>query len=562
MPSLLERYIDTDFDSYEDFFKNYSVRVPEHFNFAYDIVDEWARIAPDKRAMVWCNDHGQEKTFTFSDMKRLSDRAANVFRSMGIAKGDTVLLILKRRYHFWYCALGLSKLGAVTVPASHLLTQKDIVYRNNAAGIKMIIAVDDEDIVSSIRASLPESPTVEHVLITGKPQPDFARLEEEMEKASEDFVPLTGESRPDNDDPFLFYFTSGTTGMPKIAMHKFTYPLGHIYTAKFWHLCEDGDLHVTVADTGWAKCGWGKMFGQWFVGAAQFIYDMDKFDPRKLAEKITKYRVNSFCAPPTIYRFLIREDLSDLDFSALKYCTTAGEPLNPEVMRQFKELTGIIIREGYGQSETTPIIATFPWVEPVLGSLGKPAPGYHISLLDDTGTPCETGDVGEIVINTDINTPVGLFCGYFRNEAATKEVWYAGQYHTGDTAWVDEDGYYWFVGRTDDLIKSSGYRIGPFEVESALIEHPAVLECAISAVPDPVRGNLVKATVVLTRGYSPSDALVKELQEHVKNVTAPYKYPRIIEFVDELPKTVSGKIKRKEIRERDARQERDTVSRT
>lgn len=552
MPSLLEKYIDTRFDTYEDFFENYTVRIPERFNFAYDIVDEWAKLAPDKLAMVWCNDHGQEKMLTFADMKRLSDKAANVFQSMGISKGDAVMLILKRRYHFWYCALGLSKLGAITVPASHLLTQKDIVYRNNAANIKMIITVNEAEIISGIRTALPESPTVSHVMVTDAPEPGFTYLEKEMGKASADFERPTGDGLPDNSDPFLFYFTSGTTGMPKIAMHSFTYPLGHIYTAKFWHMCEDNDLHLTVADTGWAKCGWGKMFGQWFVGAAQFIYDMDKFVPRRLAEMVAKYRVNSFCAPPTVYRFLIREDLTDLDFSALKYCTTAGEPLNPEVMRQFKKLTGITIREGYGQTETTPIIATFPWVEPVLGSLGKPAPGYNITLLDDDGAPCDVGDVGEIVINTDINTPVGLFYGYYNNEEATNDVWYDGQYHTGDTAWVDEDGYYWFVGRTDDLIKSSGYRIGPFEVESALIEHPAVLECAISAVPDPVRGNIVKATVVLTRGYAPSDALVIELQEHVKTVTAPYKYPRIIEFVDELPKTVSGKIKRKEIRERDA----------
>ncbi len=360
MSSLLERYIDTDFSSYEDFYDNYTVRVPDRFNFAYDVVDEWARIAPDKRAMVWCNDHGDQKIFTFADMKRLSDRAANMFRRLGIGRGDAVMLILKRRYHFWYLSLGLSKLGAVTVPASHLLTQKDIEYRNNAADIRMIITVDDDGILKSIRGAQPASPTVRNVLVTGARQPGFLHLETEMEASDPDFAPLSLEERPDPRDPFLFYFTSGTTGMPKIAMHNFLYPLGHIYTAKFWHMCEDGDLHVTVADTGWAKCGWGKMFGQWFVGAAQFIYDMDKFVPRRLAEMVAKYRVNSFCAPPTIYRFLIKEDLSDLDFSALRQCTTAGEPLTPEVVRQFKALTGITIREGYGQSETTPIIATLP----------------------------------------------------------------------------------------------------------------------------------------------------------------------------------------------------------
>jgi acetyl-CoA synthetase len=547
---LLEKYLNRmDFDSYEDFKSNFRIVVPENFNFAYDVVDELAIKSPEKVAMVWCDDSGNESVFTFGQMKYYSDKAANFLRSAGIKKGDAVMLILKRRYEYWFCTLALNKLGAITIPATHLLSTKDIIYRNNAADIRMIISVPDPEVVKHIEEAEHGSPTMKLKAIIGENRKGWLNLTEEMEKSPEVFFrPVKGEGTANN-DIMLLYFTSGTTGMPKMVNHDFIYPLGHILTAKYWQNVQDNGIHFTVADTGWAKSAWGKIYGQWLSGSAVMTYDYDKFVPGNLMKVIEKYKVTTFCAPPTIYRFLIKEDLSKYNLSHLKYCVVAGEPLNPEVYKQFHEHTGIKLMEGYGQTECTVAAATFPWMEPKPGSMGKPSPGYDLLLIDEENNPCEPGIEGEIVIRTKNYKPVGMFNGYYRDDNLTGKVWSDGIYRTGDMAWIDEDGYLWFVGRADDVIKSSGYRIGPFEVESALMEHPAVLECAITAVPDPDRGQIVKATVVPSKNYHPSEELAKELQEHVKKITAPYKYPRIVEFVTELPKTISGKIRRVQIRE-------------
>ncbi|MCX6122996.1 MAG: AMP-binding protein [Ignavibacteriales bacterium] len=546
---MLNNYLSqTDFSSYQEFIDAFEIRIPEHFNFAFDVVDEIALHTPDKIAMVWCDDKGGEATFTFGQMKRFSDKAANFFRSTGICKGDPVMLILKRRYEYWFCTLALNKIGAITIPATHLLSTKDIVYRNNAADIKMIVCVQDPDVVKHVEEAEAKSPTLRHKALIGAARDGWLNLTEEMEKSPETFDRQSLEEKTTINDTMLLYFTSGTTGMPKMVNHNFAYPLGHILTAKYWQNVQENGLHFTVADTGWAKSAWGKIYGQWLSGCAVMTYDYDKFVPKHLMKIIEKYHVTSFCAPPTIYRFLIKEDLRHYDLKHLHYCVVAGEPLNPEVYKQFLEMTGIRLMEGYGQTECTVAVATYSWMEPKPGSMGKPSPGYDIDLIDLDGKVCEVGEIGQIVIYTKKRKPVGMFDGYFRDEELTKKVWQNGIYYTGDTAWRDEDGYFWFVGRADDIIKSSGYRIGPFEVESALLEHPAVLECAITAVPDLERGQIVKATVVLSKDYQPNDTLAHELQNHVKKVTAPYKYPRIVEFVTELPKTISGKIRRVQIR--------------
>ena len=550
---MLEKFISKhDYNSYEDLYDNFSINLPGDFNYAYDVVDEIAVETPDRIAMVWCDDKGAEATFTFAQMKYYSDKAANFFKSCGICKGDPVMLILKRRYEFWFSLLGLHKIGAICIPATHLLTEKDIVYRCNAADIKMIVSVKDDLVINHIEQSISKTPSLKiKALVGDEAKEGWLDFNSELEKASDVFVKPTGNDATTNSDIMLLYFTSGTTGMPKMVQHNFTYPLGHILTAKYWQNVLDGGLHLTVADTGWAKAMWGKIYGQWIAGSAVFVYDYDKFIPKELLNVIVKHKVTSFCAPPTIYRFFIKEDLTKFDLSSLQHCSIAGEPLNPEVYNQFLKATGMKLLEGYGQTELTITLATFPWMEPKPGSMGKPAPGYDIDLLDENGNSVDVGEEGQLVIRTDKQKPFGMFDGYYRDSALTQKVWHDAIYYTGDMAWKDEDGYYWFVGRADDLIKSSGYRIGPFEVESALVEHPAVLECAITAVPDPDRGQVVKATVVLTKDYSASEALVKELQDHVKKVTAPYKYPRIIEFAAELPKTISGKIRRVEIREND-----------
>ncbi|WP_010252449.1 AMP-binding protein [Acetivibrio cellulolyticus] len=550
---MLEKYIHrTEFTSYEDFVENFKINVPDNFNFAYDVVDEIAANNPDRVAIVWCDEKGAEATFTFGQLKHYSDKTANFFKKAGIGKGDPVMLILKRRYEFWFAILALHKIGAICIPATHLLTSKDLVYRNNAADIKMIVSVAEDEVIKHIEDSMAKSPSLKAKALVGGTREGWYDFTKEVEEASSEFTKPVGDNAPQNDDTMLLYFTSGTTGMPKMVRHNFMYPLGHIPTAKYWQNVQEGGLHLTVADTGWAKAVWGKIYGQWMAGSAVFVYDYDKFVPKELLSVICKHGVTTFCAPPTIYRFFIKEDLTQFDLSKLKYCAIAGEPLNPEVYNQFLNLTGIKLMEGYGQTELTVVLGTYPWMEPKPGSMGKPTPGYDVDIIDENGKSCEVGEEGQIVIRTGKRMPVGIFGGYYRDEALTNKVWHDDIYYTGDMAWKDEDGYYWFVGRADDVIKSSGYRIGPFEVESALLEHPAVLECAITAVPDPVRGQIVKATVVLTKKYSASEALVKELQDHVKRVTAPYKYPRIIEFVEELPKTISGKIRRVEIRQKDS----------
>jgi acetyl-CoA synthetase len=549
---MLEKYLSrVEFSSYEDFKEGFAIKVPENFNFAYDVVDEWARIAPEKTALVWCNEQGEKASFTFAQVKLYSDKAANFFRGLGIGKGDPVMLILKRRYEFWFCLLALHKLGAVAIPATHLLTTKDIVYRNNAADIKAIVAVADKKIQDCVDAAQADSPTLALKIIVGGQHEGWHDFNAGLAQAPAEFARPTGAAATRNEDTLLLYFTSGTTGYPKMVRHDQTYPLGHILTAAYWQNVKKDGLHLTVSDTGWAKSAWGKIYGQWLAGTAVFVYDYERFVPKDFLRVVVDNGVTTFCAPPTIYRYLIKEDLTQYNLEKLEYCVVAGEPLNPEVYNQFLKMTGLRLMEGYGQTESVVMVATYPWMEPKPGSMGKPSPGFEMDIVDENGRSCEVGEVGEIVVRTDRRIPVGMFKGYYRDEELTKKVWHDGLYHTGDTAWRDEDGYYWFVGRTDDIIKSSGYRIGPFEVESALLEHPAVLECAVTGVPDELRGQVVKATVVLAAGYEPSEVLTKELQEHVKKVTAPYKYPRIIEFVTELPKTISGKIRRVEIREKD-----------
>ena len=549
---MVERFLtQTSFTSVEDFKKNLHFIIKENFNFAYDVMDAWAEERPDKVALLWTNDEGVETSLTFKDMKERTDQAASYLQSLGIGHGDMVMLIQKRRLEWWITMLALCKLGAVAIPATHMLTKKDIIYRNNRASVKGIICVGEEYVLGQIQAALPDSPTVEVLVSIGPAVPQgFHDWNAEIGQAPSFVPPKHANS---NEDTMLMYFTSGTSGEPKMVAHDYLYALGHLTTGVFWHNLSEDSIHLTVADTGWGKAVWGKLYGQWFAGATVFVYDHEKFDASNMLSQMAKYHVTSFCAPPTVYRFLIREDFSQYDLSALRYCCTAGEALNPAVYAKFEQLTGIKLMEGFGQTETTMTLGTMPWMKPKPGSMGMPNPQYDIDLIKPDGTPCEDGEKGEIVVHVGDRKPIGLFKEYYRDEALTREAWHNGIYHTGDVAWRDEDGYYWFEGRIDDVIKSSGYRIGPFEVESALMTHPSVVECAITGVPDEIRGMVVKATVVLSKEWKSKagDALVKELQNHVKRVTAPYKYPRIIEFVDELPKTISGKIRRVEIREND-----------
>lgn len=549
---MIERFLkQTSFKDNEDYTRNLQFIVPENFNFAYDVMDRWAAEAPDDNAIMWVSETGEEKEITFLQLKEESDRAASYLMSLGIGRGDMVMLILKRRYEFWIATIALHKIGAIAIPATHMLTTQDIVYRNNKASIKGIICVGEDYVLTQVKNAMPQSPTVEVLASIGPKVPEgFHDWCKEVCEAPTFVRPAFVNS---NDDIMLVYFTSGTSGEPKMVAHDFTYPIGHIPTGVFWHNLHRGSIHLTVADTGWAKAAWGKLYGQWFAGATVFVYSHEKFNALKLLKVMEHYKVTSFCAPPTVYRFLIHEDLSQFDLSSLEHCTTAGEALNPSVFERFKAITGITLYEGFGQTETTMTLGTMPWTTPKPGSMGILNPQYDIALLRPDGTPCNDNENGEIVVRTPNDKPIGLFKEYYNDPQLTHEVWHDGHYHTGDVAYRDQDGYYWFVGRTDDVIKSSGYRIGPFEVESALMSHPAVVECAITGVPDDLRGMVIKATVVISKTWHgvTGDALVKELQEHVKHITAPYKYPRIVEFVEELPKTISGKIRRVEIREKD-----------
>ena len=553
---MFEKYLTrSSFSSYDDFCKNLEINVPERFNFAYDVVDRLAADEPDLKALLWTDTNGAEISFSFADMASLSDKTASFFQSLGIGRGDRVMLILKRHWQFWTSMMALHKLGAVAIPATHLLTAKDIIYRCEKAHVKMIVAAGDEQIVRHISDALPQCPTLKALVSTGPCVPEGWH---DMNSGVDHAAPFVRpEIANENDDVMLLYFTSGTSGEPKMVAHDFTYPLGHIVTASFWHNLHPSSRHLTVADTGWGKAVWGKLYGQWLARAEVFVYDFDKFIPTDLLSRMEKYHITSFCAPPTVYRFMIRENLSAYDLSALEYCTTAGEALNPSVAERWTKATGVKLREAFGQTETTLTIGTFPWMDPRPGSMGKPNPQYDIHVVDINMREVGPGEEGEIVIRVPENgpKPVGLFKEYLDDPDLTEAAWHDGFYHTGDIARRDEDGYFYFVGRKDDVIKSSGYRIGPFEVESACLTHPAVVECAITAVPDDVRGQVVKATIVLAKEYVSKRGaeLIKDIQDHVKRITAPYKYPRVIEFVKELPKTISGKIRHVAIRQADAR---------
>ena len=544
MRNINLRYVDETYDE-NGLLTKYDLHWPENFNFGYDVVDDIAVNEPNKRAMVWCNPKGEERIYTFADIKRLSDKTANYFMSIGIKKGDKVLVILKRHYQFWYVITALHKIGAIIVPATFMLTKMDIEYRVKSASIKAAICTDQNGVPEAVD-SAEDIPSLEIKMIVNHPREGWRFFDEEMESASEELERQDTKAT----EPMLMYFSSGTSGYPKMVLHDHLYSLGHLLTAKHWHNVDPEGIHFTIADTGWGKAVWGKYYGQWFMESCVFVYDFDKFDPAEIMDIIGKYRITSLCCPPTMFRFFINAGLEGHDLSSLKYCCIAGEALNPDVFNNWKQATGIMLMEGFGQTETTLTIANLKGMIPKPGSMGKPSPQYEVDIVDENGESCPPGTTGEIVIRADPKPP-GLMMCYYRNEEKTKATIHDGWFHTGDVAWKDEDGYYWYVGRNDDVIKSSGYKISPFEIESVLVLHPAVLECAVTGVPDPIRGQIVKATVVLKDGYQPSDELKKELQNFVKKETAPYKYPRALEFVKELPKTVNGKIMRSKIRKDD-----------
>ena len=520
--------------------------IPENFNFAYDVIDALAEKDPEKRAMRWISEKQEVRDFTFTDISRLSQKAANYFTALGIRKGDRVMLVLKRHYQFWIALPALHRIGAIAVPATSQLLKKDFVYRFNSAGIKCVVCTPEDDVPENVEAALAESPELELKIIVNGDREGWRSFDRDIELYSDVY-----KRDPEHKvtDPMLLYFSSGTSGYPKMVLHDYSYPIGHIMTARWWHNTKPDGLHFTISDTGWGKAVWGKLYGQWFNESATLVYDFRRFQPADILPLFKKHNVTTFCAPPTMYRFFIKEDLKKYDFSTLTYATTAGEALNPEVFQQFRDTTGLSIMEGFGQTETTLLLGNFIGMTPRPGSMGKPSPQFKIDLMDAEGKSVPTGEVGEIVIKAEPYEIPGLFQGYYRDAEKTAESWHDGYYHTGDTAWRDEDGYYWYVGRTDDVIKSSGYRIGPFEIESVMMELPYVLECAVTGAPDPVRGQVVKATIVLTKGTEGTEDLKKEIQEYVKTHTAPYKYPRIVDFVTELPKTISGKIRRAAIRE-------------
>ena len=537
---LYEKYIKEELNS-DGTLRAISFDAPKNFNFAYDVVDEFAKTEPSRKAMIWVADDGSDRIFTFKDISLLSNQVANFFTDMGVKRGDRVMLILRRHYEFWLAIVALHKIGAIAIPATDQLKKKDVVYRIEKAGVTTIVCTADGTISGEVEKAASEK-SVKNLIIAGNKDgwTSFSKAYE---------YPTEFERREtDIDDIMLMYFTSGTTSYPKMAAHTFSYALAHFVTAKWWHCVRKDGIHFTVAETGWGKAVWGKLYGQWLCGACVFTFDFSKFDQDRVLRMIEKYKITTFCAPPTIYRFLIKADLSHYDISSLVYATTAGYAVNPEVVTRFKEATGLTLMEGFGQTETTLTVANLKGMTPKLGSMGKPTPQYKLGLLNSDGTMTPNGEVGEICIDISEGRPFGLFKEYYLSPDITAEAMHDGYYHTGDMAWRDEDGYLYYVGRTDDLIKSSGYRIGPFEIESVLMEHPSVLECAVTGAPDPVRGQVVKATIVLAKGFVASDELKKEIQTYVKNATAPYKYPRIIDFVEELPKTISGKIKRTELR--------------
>ncbi len=541
---ICEKFCDTVEDEYGRL-KSIKFKNAETFNFGFDIVDEIANKYPDKLAMLHVDKHHVEREFTFKDIKHSSNQTANYFKSLGIKKGDKVMLVLKRHYQFWFCMVALHKLGAVAIPATNQLKDHDFEYRFNAAGVSAIVCTADGDTADIAQRAAERCPSVKTKILVGGTKDGWRDFNNEYCLFSSKF-----ERTPDSscgNDTALMFFTSGTTGNPKMAAHKHTYALGHFVTAKYWHCCQRDGLHLTISDTGWGKSLWGKLYGQWLCEGAVFVYDFDRFDANDILPMFAKYNITTFCAPPTMLRMMIKENLSKFDLSSIKHMTTAGEALNPEVAKQFKEATGLEIMEGFGQTETTLTIANLFGDTPKLGSMGKASPQYDVDIVDPEGKSLPAGEVGEIVIRTDKDVPCGLFKEYYLDREKTDDCWYDGLYHTGDTAWRDEDGYFYYVSRIDDVIKSSGYRIGPFEIESVLMELPYILECGVSGAPDEVRGQVVKASIVLTKGTVPSDELKKEIQSYVKSHTAPYKYPRIIEFKDELPKTISGKIQRNKL---------------
>ena len=523
---------------------SYDIKCDESYNFAYDIMDVIGTNEPNRRAMIWINEEGEEHTFTYSDLMKKSNQVANMFLAHGVKKGDKVLCVLKRHYQFWFVTLALCKIGAILIPATNQLMAKDYAYRFEAAGVKYVVATADGEVTNHVEESLNTFKDIAEKFVVRGEKAGWVSFDSEMDK-----YPETMERIPNHvDDDMLLYFTSGTTGYPKMVMHSQYYSLAHLMTAKHWHNLNDESLHLTISESGWGKCMWGKMYGQFMMACTIFVYDFNRFDAKDLMQKIQDYKITSLCAPPTMFRFFIKEGIENYDLSNLKYATIAGEALNPEVFNKFYEFTGLKLMEGFGQTETTLLIANRPGTTPKPGSMGQPMPLFDVDIVDDNGNSVAFGEVGEIVVRTNGRYKHGMFSGYYNSEDATLAAWHDNIYHTGDTAWKDEDGYYWYVGRTDDLIKASGYRIGPFEIESVLMEHPSVLEVAVTGAEDPIRGQVVKATIVLSKGYEGSEKLIKELQAHVKKLTAPYKYPRIVEFVDELPKTISGKIRRVEIR--------------
>ena len=552
MSTLIQNFVNrVDFESYDDFYNNFEFTIPKDFNFGFDVVDEYARIDPEKRALVWCDDN-TEKEFSFLDMKKLSNQAVNFFKAQGIKKGDSVMLTLKNRYEFWIIMTALHKLGAIAIPTTHMVKLHDITYRVEKASVKMVCTVEEDSLIEDYEACEKELGIELKKAVVGYLDiPGWINFNKEISSYSKEFERPVGEERTHEDETFLIYFSSGTSGNPKMVAHAHTYAISHLITAKYWHNVVEDGLHHTSADTGWGKAVWGNYYGQWIAGTAVFVYDYVRFNGLDLMEKIIEKKVNTFCAPPTIYRFLIKEDLSQFDFSNIQYACTAGEPLPPEVFNRFKEYTGLEIKEGFGQTETTLTVGTLKGVEPRPGSMGKASPQYDISIVKPDGTPCDIGEVGEIVVKTSDKTPIGLFMGYYLDEEKTAKVWHDGYYHTGDTAYMDKDNYLWYVGRVDDLIKSAGFRIGPFEIESEIMKLPYVLECAVTSVPDKIRGQAIKASIVLIDGIEATDQLRKETMKFFRSALASYKRPKIVDFVKTLPKTSSGKVRRAEIKEND-----------